>query len=146
MRLASTNRIRTALVPPNGSPRSLQLSRRGLRHFVALLAVAIASATSACGSDDPGASSGGGDGGASSSGAGGGAPTNCPAFAPPDYGASLDVDPRLKLYLSAAGSYSETTKAIVAEVGAACASIAEAAGADASLWANAPPRELMKIA
>ncbi|UQA62292.1 hypothetical protein [Polyangium aurulentum] len=68
-------------------------------------------------------------------GCGSESPLGCEEFnASADWGASIDVDYRVRAFMGAAGSFSELGATMVADVSTACEGIATATKQDASAW------------
>jgi hypothetical protein len=60
----------------------------------------------------------------------------CPELASADFGASLDLDADVKVFMEAAGRFRALGEVMVGDVGTACVNIATAGGGDPAKWAG----------
>lgn len=76
-----------------------------------------------------------------------GALEGCDEFsASRDFGASLDIDVRVKAFMGAVGSFKVLGDAMVADVSTACVNIAKAAGRDEAAWSGKEGPDLVEAA
>jgi hypothetical protein len=70
----------------------------------------------------------------------------CDEFKNPDFGASVDIDVRVKSFMQAAGSFQVLGEQMVADVSTACVKIALAAKRDEAMWKGRNGSELVDAA